>query len=37
VASLHKCGGEKSADDISEGKFQGKRHLEDLGVDGMMI
>jgi hypothetical protein len=34
---LYKYGGEKSADGISVGKSQGKRHLKDLGVDGRMI
>jgi hypothetical protein len=37
VVSLYKYGGESSVDGISVGKTQGKRHLEDLGVDGRMI
>jgi hypothetical protein len=37
VAPLFKYGGERSADGTSVGKTQGKRHLEDLGVDGKVI
>jgi len=37
VVSLYKYGGEKSPDGISVGKSQGKRHLEDLGVDGRIL